>query len=110
CLKKGKSIMNRREMIKGALAAPLTTALLMRDSIEGTTATVRGPRADYFPNFILRTQEDKKMRFYDDLVQGKIVLFNFFYADCQGTCPATTANLLKVQKLLGDHVGRDYHM
>jgi protein SCO1/2 len=29
---------------------------------------------------------------------------------CEGTCPGTTANLVKVQQLLGDRVGKDIFM
>jgi protein SCO1/2 len=32
------------------------------------------------------------------------------YVKCEGTCPGTTANLVKVQKLLGDRVGKDIFM
>jgi protein SCO1/2 len=32
------------------------------------------------------------------------------YADCTGICPGMTANLLRVQELLGERVGRDVHM
>ena len=64
----------------------------------------------YFPNVTLLTQNGKKVKFYDDLIKDKIVLLNFFYAKCDGICPGTTANLVRVQKLLGDHVGRDVFM
>jgi protein SCO1/2 len=60
-----------------------------------------------FPNVVLTTHDGRKVRFYDDLVKGKIVLINFMYAKCGGICPGTTANLLKVQKMLGKRVGRD---
>lgn len=103
--------MNRRDMLtEGLLATPLAFAALSQDAQGRATGSVRGPRADYFPNFILRTQDNKPVRFYDDLVQGKIVIFNFFYARCEETCPATMANLARVQELLGGRVGFDYHM
>jgi protein SCO1/2 len=63
-----------------------------------------------FPNVTLTTQEGRKVKFYDDLIKDKIVILNFFYAKCEGICPGTTANLVKVQRLLGDHVGRDVFM
>ncbi len=62
------------------------------------------------PNIELTTHEGKKVRFYDDLVKDKVVVINFMYAECEGKCPVITANLLKVQKLLGDRVGRDIFM
>lgn len=63
-----------------------------------------------FPNVTLVTHENRKVRFYDDLVKGKIVLFNFFYTRCEGVCIPATSNLRKVQNLLGDRVGRDIFM
>jgi protein SCO1 len=69
-----------------------------------------GPRAGYFPNFVLTTHEGKQVRFYDDLIRGKIVAINMMYADCSGICPTMTANLLKVQQALGERVGRDIFM
>ena len=67
-------------------------------------------QARYFPNVELTTHEGKKVRFYDDLIKDKIVIINFMYAECKGICPGITANLLKVQKLLGNRIGRDIFM
>lgn len=40
--------------------------------------------ADRFPNVVLKTHQGKNVRFYDDLLKGKIVLINFMYATCKG--------------------------
>ena len=40
------------------------------------------PFADHFPNVVLKTHEGRNVRFYDDLLKGKIVLINFMYASC----------------------------
>lgn len=64
----------------------------------------------HFPDVPLLTQNNQKVRFYNDLVKDKIVTINFFYAHCEGICPIVTANLVKVQKLLADRVGRDIFM
>jgi protein SCO1/2 len=63
-----------------------------------------------FPNVPLLTHEGRQVRFYDDLVRGKVVAINMMYTQCSNTCPATTANLRLVQKMLGERVGRDVHM
>jgi protein SCO1/2 len=69
------------------------------------------PRAErmrrYFPNVPLQTHDGRAVRFYDDLVKGKKVLINFTFTSCTGTCPRTSANLSRVQELLGDRIGRD---
>ena len=67
-------------------------------------------RQRYFPDVVLRTHLGKEVRFYEDLLMGKIVTINFVYASCEGVCPAIMTNLVKVQKLLGDRVGRDVFM
>lgn len=63
--------------------------------------------ANYFPNVPLQTQDGKTVRFYDDLIKDKKVLINFMFATCDDGCPLDTANMLKVQKLLGSSVGKD---
>jgi cytochrome oxidase Cu insertion factor (SCO1/SenC/PrrC family) len=63
--------------------------------------------AAYFPNHVLLTQDNKPVRFYDDVLKGKVVLINFMFTTCTGVCPPMTANLAKVQSYLGDRVGRD---
>jgi protein SCO1 len=76
-----------------------------------TTRTARERLAERsFPNITLTTHEGKKVKFYDDLIKDKIVIINFMYVKCDGVCPGTTANLVKVQKLLGDRVGKDIFM
>jgi protein SCO1 len=63
--------------------------------------------ADYFPNVTLTTQDGRPVRFYDDLLKGKIVAIDLIYTTCQYACPLETARLAQVQQVLGDRVGRD---
>ena len=67
-------------------------------------------RNRYFPNIDLVTSAGEKVRFYDDLLKDKIVVINFMYVKCEGVCPGITANLAKLQKLLGSRLGRDIFM
>jgi protein SCO1/2 len=63
-------------------------------------------RAD-LPNVVLLNQHGEPVRFYDDLVRGDhTVAINFMYAQCADICPMTTANLARVQGLLGERLGR----
>jgi protein SCO1/2 len=63
--------------------------------------------ADYFPNVPLTTHDGRTVRFYDDLIKGKIVAVDLIYTTCQYACPLETARLVQVQRVLGDRVGRD---
>ena len=65
--------------------------------------------ADYFPNPQLVTQDGDIVRFFDDLIEDKIVAINFIYTSCPDTCPLETAQLMRVQNILGDRLGRDIH-
>jgi len=64
----------------------------------------RGPHSDYFPNVVLRTHENIKVRFYDDLLRDKSVLINLFSVQ-EDARFRITENLVKVQELLGDQLG-----
>jgi len=61
----------------------------------------------HLPDVLLTTQDGKRVRFYEDLIKGKKVVINFMYSRCKGICSPVTDNLVKVQRLLGDRVGRD---
>jgi protein SCO1 len=91
--------------------------VLLAVSLSGTLggAALAAPNApswgaDYFPNVPLVTQDGKTVMFYDDLLKGKKVLIDFVFANCEDGCPLDTANMVRVQKLLGSSVGKDIHM
>ena len=60
------------------------------------------PAHKYFTDVELVNQNGEKMRFYSDLIQGKVVIINSFFATCQGSCLPLNQNLAKVQEALGD--------
>jgi protein SCO1 len=99
----------RRDWLKWMGGAALAPALAGAAAAAPRAAKV-GPRADYFPNVVVQTHEGKKVRFYDDLVHGKIVMFSMMYTVCTNICPASTATLLQVQEALGSRVGKDIFM
>lgn len=99
--------MNKKRMllktIGGAVAYPaFASAATKPPSVEKHTS--------YFPNAVLTTHENRQVRFYDDLIKGKIVVINMMYVMCTGICPADTACLVKLQEALGERVGRDIFM
>ena len=107
--------LSRRTLVGLLGMAPLAASILSADAAgtirdDPQAAARERIRQRYFPNVVLRTQDNKPVHFYDDLIKGKIVTINFFYAKCEGVCPLITANLVKVQKLLGESVGRDIFM
>ncbi|MDB5954658.1 SCO family protein [Ramlibacter sp.] len=61
----------------------------------------------YFPNVPLTTMDGKPVKFYDDLIKGKVVAVNFIFTGCTASCGMETARMRQVQQLLGDRVGKD---
>ena len=109
--------MNRRQWLALAVWLPVLAAAVPVAQFIGERRRRTNPRPlhgfhdEYFPNLELRTQDGGRVRLYDDLLKGKTVLINFFYANCKdGLCPVTTQNLVKLQALLGDRCGRDVFM
>jgi protein SCO1/2 len=108
--------LTRRNLLAVSALAPLVGGVMAATSgeEEKKAAGLLSPRdqirARYFPNVVLYTQEGKAVRFYDDLIKGKIVTINFMYAKCEGVCPLITANLARVQRLFGNRVGREIFM
>lgn len=99
--------MNRRDFF-GLGLAPLILAGNARAAQESEKPMSRAAQIGLFPNVPLITHTGQKVRFYDDLIRDKIVLINFFLVECtDGLCPTVTANLRKVQDLLGERMGRD---
>lgn len=62
---------------------------------------------DYFPNVELTTHEGETLRFFDDMIEDKVVAINFIYTTCPDACPMETARLLEVAEILGDRMGED---
>jgi protein SCO1 len=108
------SRMTRREWLAGPAIGSAFGAVPDASSNSRNSTGALTPRdkirARYFPNVALRTHEGKAVRFYDDVIKGKVVTINVMYATCEGICPSITTNLAKVQKLLGRRVGRDIFM
>ena len=99
--------MNRRNFLTGLGAATVAGAWATSRATEPRRSAPSPTIPSRFPNIVLRTQVDQAVRFYDDLIRDRIVVINMMYTRCQGLCPAMTSNLLRVQHLLGDRVGRD---
>lgn len=60
-----------------------------------------------FTNAVLRTQDNKEVKFYDDLIKGKQCVINLMYAQCHGACPLVTTVLKRTYRDLKDRMGKD---
>lgn len=115
------SDISRRKLLGWTAMAPLAGAAAAVAGITGkvagigreaTTSDLARQRIQrlHFPNVPLFTHEGKRVMFYDDLVRGRIVTMNFFFARCDEICPLVTANLSRVQKLLAADLNKRLFM
>lgn len=74
--------------------------------LAGTTQD-QSPARRYFTDIFLVNQNGEKMRFYTDLLKGKVVVINSFFGTCQGSCLPVNHRLEKVQDALGEHMAKD---
>jgi protein SCO1 len=62
------------------------------------------------PEVSLLNQEGQEVRFYSDLVKGKVVAINFVFTTCTTICPPMGANFAGLQRLLRNRGGREVHL
>lgn len=65
------------------------------------------PAEEYFTNVTLVNQHGTPMRFFSDLIEGKVVVIHSFFSTCQGSCPIMLATFEKLQAHLGDRLGEE---
>lgn len=70
-------------------------------------AAESSPARNYFTDVVLTDQHGKPVRFYSDVLQGKSVVIESFFASCTGTCPIMNATFAKIQAAVGDRLGKD---
>ena len=101
--------MDRRGFLVSGVAAS-TAPFLLPVATRAAGAALHQSGEAWFTNVPLRTHEGRAVRFYDDLLKGKIVLINLMYTRCDNICHGATQNLAYVQELLAHRMGRDIFM
>jgi protein SCO1 len=62
-----------------------------------------------FTDLAVITHEGKEVRFYTDLLKDKVLLVMFFYTTCPTLGPEII-QLFKLQKILGEQLGKDFYI
>lgn len=99
--------MNRRAFVQAG-AATAMSPFVLADAAGAVPFTTRGKA--YFTDAVVTTHDERRVRFYTDLLQGRRVLINFVFVGCTDICDSVTTNLVELQELLGDRVGREIFM
>ena len=75
---------------------------------EPTPAYASG-RKMLIPDVEVLDQDGNALHFYRDLIKDKTVAINFIFTNCTTICPPLAATFARVQKEMGDKVGKDVH-
>src|ERR1041384_6287974 len=62
------------------------------------------------PDVKVLDQDGNARHFYTDLIKDKTVAINFIFTNCTTICPPLAATFARLQKEMGDKVGRDVHL
>lgn len=63
----------------------------------------------YFTDLPLLNQDGDEVKFYTDVLKGKVVVINFIFTNCGDACPLLTFKLTQVRDALGGHFGDPVH-
>jgi len=62
---------------------------------------------EYFTDLPLKTHRGEDVRFYSDVLAGKVVLISGFYTNCTTVSPRQNLILSRLQAALGDRLGSE---
>ena len=85
----------------------LATPAQLAEIVAGTPASAA---QSYFTDTLLVDQDGKQLRFYSDLLKGKVVVINTFFSTCTNSCPVMASSLARIQEKIGDQLGKSVHL
>ena len=87
-----------------------TVAVANPDPPVEFTAVASSRRKMEIPDVAVLDQHGNALHFYSDLIKDKTVAINFIFTNCTTICPPLAATFARLQKEMGDKVGRDIHL
>ena len=89
---------------------PEGTAAATEDASKTTAAEDGALSSLNIPDVEVYDQDGRRLKFYTDLVKGRVVAINFIFTTCTTICPPMTATFRRVQQELAKGEGRDVRL
>ena len=106
----------RRAFIATAVGATVAATAMATPKIKEDTPAFMtcspaagGKNAKLFPHVVVQDQHKRKAWFYEELIKDKLVLVNFTSSKGENYYPIVE-NMVKVQEMLEDRLGKDVFM
>ncbi|MCY1274071.1 hypothetical protein D9M71_301210 [compost metagenome] len=89
---------------EGHGAAPSDAPAAQPLSAKGTTDA-----QTYFTDTLLRDQNGNEVRFYSDVLKGRLVMLNVIFTHCNDACPLITRKLKEVRDAMGEDLAKQVY-
>ena len=106
-VREATSSADNEKLVANVAVGEIVTAVNTAAGIAGND--LRPTKKLVIPDVEVLDQEGNALHFYSDLIKGKTVAINFIFTNCTTICPPLAATFARVQKEMGDKVGRDVH-
>lgn len=63
----------------------------------------------YFTDTLLRDQNGRELRFYSDVLEGRLVMLNVIFTNCDDACPLITRKLKEVRAAMDEDLARQVY-
>ena len=84
-----------------AEAKPATSGAEAKSQAGPTNEAAEEERArKFFTDLEVIDQNGKRLRFYSDVLKGRVVLINFIFTNCPDACPMVTHKLMQVRSMM----------
>jgi cytochrome oxidase Cu insertion factor (SCO1/SenC/PrrC family) len=100
---------NQNVIANNAVAEAALTSANSTDAASFASNAAGSARKMVIPEVDVLDQNGNALHFYSDLIKGKTVAINFIFTNCTTICPPLAATFARVQKEMGDKVGKDVH-
>lgn len=81
-----------------------------KESVKSVDGSAASGNNMVIPDVEVLDQDGNALHFYTDLIKNKTVAINFIFTNCTTICPPLAATFARLQKEMGDKVGRDLHL
>lgn len=104
--------MSRRLACRAAGALALAALALAAASPAAAERSARDREAarSYFTDTVLVDQNGEEVRFYSDLIDGKVVVIDSMFTTCVAVCPVMAGKMRRIAEAAGDRLGRDVQL
>lgn len=113
--------MSRRETRRRAGGTPTAAFAVLALVLSATAAAPPAAGAErpaeqretaraYFTDTALVDQHGEEVRFYSDLMDGKVVVIDSMFTTCVAVCPVMSKKMKAIAEAAGDRLGRDVQL